>query len=156
MKTIEIDDEVYNFLLSKAIPYEEKMPNDTLRKLFGLDKETIPPRLISLPQEKFRMIRGRKKPKANLIELVNAGFLEEGQILHLRDYRGREIPNSEAMVHQGGVLKEGLKYSMSNLAEKLLKKQGYVSDSVQGPARWFTSDNISVKNLWEDYLKKIV
>jgi hypothetical protein len=98
---------------------------------------------------------GRKKPKASLIELVNAGFLEEGQILHMRDYRGLEIPDSEATVHQGGLLRDGQKYSMSNLAEKLLKKQGYKSNSVQGPARWFTSENIGVLRLWSNYLKKI-
>lgn len=154
MKTIEIDDEVYNFILSKAIPYEDKIPNDTLRRLFGLDKTALPQRLISLPQERFRVIPGRKMPKSNLTELVNAGILKEGQKLHLRDYQGREVPDSEAMVHQGGLLRDGVKDSMSNLAKKLLKKHGYISDSVQGPARWFTSDSISVIRLWENYLKK--
>ena len=155
MKIIEIDAEVYDYLQSKAIPYEDKTPNDTLRRLFGFDKMAIPQQLIPLPQERSQRIRGGKKPKANLIELVNAGLLEEGQTLHVRDYQGRDIPDSEAMVHQGGLLKEGLKYSMSNLAEKLLKKQGYSSDSVRGPAHWFTSENISVKRLWANYLNKI-
>ena len=101
------------------------------------------------------MLQGRKKPKASLIELVNAGFLEEGQILHVRDYQGREISDSEATVYQGGLLSDGEKYSMSKLAEKLLKKNGYDSDSVRGPAHWFTSNDVSVKSLWDKYLQKI-
>lgn len=155
MKTIEIDEEVYAYLQSKAIPYEDKNPNDTIRRLFGFDKKAIPSRLIPLPQMRSRKVEGRKKPKASLIDLVNAGLLEEGQILHVRDYQGREIQDSEATVHQGGLLRNGVKYSMSNLAEKLLKGEGYDSDSVRGPAHWFTSNNISIKNLWESYLKKI-
>ena len=154
MKTIEIDDEVYEYLESKAIPFEEKSPNDVMRRLFELDEKAIPQRIISIPQDRFRVIRGRKQRKANLIELVNAGVLEEGQVLHLRDYRGDEIQDSESTVHQGGLHREGEKYSMSKLAEKLLKKQGFFSNSVQGPARWFTSDNISIKMLWDNYLKK--
>jgi len=153
MKAIEIDEEVYAYLQSKAIPYEDKTPNDTIRRLFGFDRRPTPQRLISLPQARSRKVEGRKKPKASLIELVNAGFLEEGQILHARDYQGREIPNSEAKIHQGRLLKDGVNDSMSKLAEKLLKGQGYDSDSVRGPAHWFTSDNISIKTLWESYFK---
>jgi hypothetical protein len=154
MKTIEIDEEIYAYLQSKAIPYEDKTPNDTIRRLFGFDKKAASPRPIPFPQERSRLIQGRKKqPKASLIDLVNAGLLEEGQILHLRDYQERMVPDSEAAVHQGGLFRDGKRYSMSNLAEKLLKVQGYTSNSVQGPARWFTSDNISIKIIWEKYLK---
>ena len=153
MKTIEIDEEVYAYLQSKAIPYEDKNPNYTIRRLFGFDKKAIPSRVIPLPQVRPRKVKGRKNPKSSLIELVNAGLLEEGQVLHLRDYQEREVPDSEAAIHQGGLLKDGNKYSMSNLAEKLLKGQGYTRNSVQGPARWFTSDNISIKTFWENYLK---
>jgi hypothetical protein len=154
MKTIEIDEEIYAYLQKMAIPYEDKTPNDTIRRLFGFDKKAIPQRPIPLPQERSHNIQGRKIRKASLIELVNAGFLEEGQKLHLGDYREREIPDSEATVHKGGLLREGQKYSMSKLAEKLLKKQGYGSDSVRGPAHWFTGENVSVKKLWENYLQK--
>lgn len=155
MKAIEIDEEIYAYLKSKAIPYEDKSPNDTIRRLFGFDKKPTPHHLISLPQTRARKVRGRKKPKASLIELVNAGLLEEGQILHVRDYQGREIPDSEATIHQGRLLRKGLDYSMSKLAEELLKEQGYDSNSVRGPAHWFTRNNVSIKNLWENYLKKI-
>lgn len=155
MKIIEIDDEVYDYLQSKAIPYEDKTPNDTLRRLFGFDKAAMPLRIIPMPKENSRGVKVRKKPKANLIKLVNEGLLEEGQILHLRDYQGRKIEDSEATIHQGGLIRDGVKYSMSKLAEELLKRQGYSSDSVQGPARWFTNESISIKNIWENHLKKI-
>ncbi|MHB8069884.1 MAG: hypothetical protein ACYDIC_18490 [Desulfobaccales bacterium] len=156
MKTIEIDEEIYAYIQSKAIPFEDKTPNDTMRRLFGFANKALPVRLVPLQQARPRKVEGRKKPKASLMQLVNAGFLEEGQILHARDYQEREIPDSEAQVHQGGLLKDGISYSMSNLAEKLLKRQGYDSNSVRGPAHWFTSNNVSIRNLWENYLKKIV
>jgi len=155
MKIIEIDDEIFEYLLAKAIPYEDKTPNDTIRRLFGFDKKAIPEQPITLPQARSRTVHGRKQPKASLVELVNAGFLKQGQILHLRDYQRREIPESEAKVHHSGLLRDGQQNSMSDLAKKLLKKQGYDSNSVRGPAHWFTSDGISVKKLWENYLKKI-
>jgi len=155
MKIIEIDDEIFEYLLSKAIPYEDKTPTDTLRRLFGFDKKAVTEQPKTLPQTRSRTVQGRKQHKASLVELVNAGFLKEGQILHLRDYQRREIPDSEAKVHHAGLLRDGQQNSMSDLAKKLLKKQGYVSNSVRGPAHWFTSDGISVKKLWENYLKKI-
>ena len=155
MKIIEIDGEVYSYLQSKAIPYEEKTPNDTIRRLLGLDKAAVPSRPKSLPQKTPRKIEGRKKPKASLLELVNAGILEDGQKLHARDYQGREIPDSEATIHLGGLLKDGENYSMTYLAKELFKRHGYKSDAVRGPLYWFTENNDSIKKLWEDYLEEI-
>lgn len=154
MKIIEIDEEVYSYLQQNAIAYVET-PNDTLRRLFGFGKEELPSRMTSLPPLGSRRREGRKMPKADLKKLVNACFLEEGQKLRLRDYQGREIPDSEATIHQGNLLKDGEIYSMSNLAQKLFKNQGYASDSVRGPVHWFTENNFSIKKLWEGYLKKI-
>ena len=34
---------------------------------------------------------------------------------------------------------------MSELAKECLKKEGFSSESVRGPAHWFNSDEISVK-----------
>jgi hypothetical protein len=76
-------------------------------------------------------------------------------VLHLRNYRGRKIPDSEARIHQGGLLKDGVKYSMSNLARKLFNGEGYHVKTVSGPVYWFTENNDSIKNLWDDYLEKI-
>ena len=61
MKTIEIDEEVYAYLQSKAIPYEDKNPNYTIRRLFGFDKKkAIPSWVIPLPQVRPRKVKGRK------------------------------------------------------------------------------------------------
>jgi hypothetical protein len=155
MKIIEIDDEVYSHLLSQAIPYEDKTPNDTIRRLFGFDRTAMPTRLKSLPQRGTLKIGGRKRPKASLLELVNAGVLEEGQKLRARDYRGREIPDSEATIHLGGLLKDGVSYSMTYLAKELFKRHGYKSDAVRGPLYWFTENDDSIKKLWDKYLEKV-
>ena len=37
MRNIEIDEDVYGFIQARAIPYEDQRPNDTLRRIFGLD-----------------------------------------------------------------------------------------------------------------------
>jgi len=147
MKTIEIDEEVYAYLQSRAVAYVET-PNLTLRRLFGLDKggkkEAGTPRFT-----------GRKKPKTDLSKLVRAGLIQEGQLLSLRDYQGRVINGCEAAVSRGALLWNGKRYSMSNLAKILLKQQGYESESVRGPSFWYTEDGTSIKNLWDQYLKTI-
>lgn len=40
MKTIEIDDDIYAYLQSKANPFEEHTPNDVIRRILGLKKKT--------------------------------------------------------------------------------------------------------------------
>lgn len=146
MKTIEIDDEVYAYLQSKAIAFVES-PNQSIRRLLGLNKkESIPRRIIPAAD--------RKKPKANLHELVSAGLLAEKQQVYLRDYRGQEISGCVATIFQGSLIWNEKSYSMSKLAKIFLKKQGYESEDVRGPAFWFTEDGVSIKNLWERYLKK--
>lgn len=147
MKSIEIDDDVYNYLQQKAIAYVET-PNRTLRRLLGIDKRQISKSI-------HRSFRNRKKPKTNLIDLVNAGFVEENQELYLRDYRGREIGEHTAKISQGNLVYDGKRYSMSELAKNLLKQNGYGSDSVRGPMFWYTIDGKSIKEIWDEYLKTI-
>ncbi|MEW5947120.1 MAG: hypothetical protein AB1742_13065 [bacterium] len=40
MRNIEIDEEVYKELKKRAIPFEDKTPNDVLRKLLGITNKT--------------------------------------------------------------------------------------------------------------------
>jgi hypothetical protein len=156
MRSIRIDEEVYSYLQSKAIPFEDKTPNDTIRRIFGFDKAGVTSTIKSFPQRSPRIVEGIRKPKASLSELVNAGVLKEGQILHLRNYQRLKFPDSEATIHQGALLKDGITYSMSNLALKLFEELGgYKPNSVSGPVYWYTNDNVSIKNLWDDYLEKI-
>ena len=144
MKTIEIDDEVYSFLQQKAIAYEET-PNLTLRRILVLNKR----KNISYNS---KIKKDRKKPKTNLLELINAGKLHENQILFLYDYRGNKIEGISAKISNGSLIYEDLSYSMSELAKILLKQNGYESDSVRGPAFWFTEQGESIKDIWGRYL----
>ena len=152
---IEIDEEVYAALKDKAIPFEDKTPNDVIRRLLGFDDAPAPLLIKSPPQRVPRKVADRRKPKADLNELVNAGVLKEGQILHLRNYQRVKFPDSEATIHQGALLRDEITNSMSNLALKLFEeKGGYKPNSVSGPVYWYTEDNISIKNLWDEYLEK--
>lgn len=145
MRTIEIDDEVFAYLQSRAIAYVEN-PNLTLRRLLGIERQS------SQDVKHSQSIVGRKKPKANLTELVKAGLIKEGQRLSLRDYQGRDVKGCEAVVSHGALLWNGKRYSMSDLAKELLKQQGYQSDSVRGPMFWFNGDGVSIKAIWEKHL----
>lgn len=145
MKTIEIDDEVFAYLQSKAIAYVEN-PNLTLRRILGIEK-----RSSQEVRTRPHATQG-KKPKADLNEMVKAGLIQEGQRLILRDYQGREVKGCESIVSHGSLLWNGKRYSMSDLARELLKQQGYKSDSVRGPMFWFNEDGVSIKDIWEKYI----
>ena len=172
MHTIEIDDEVFAHLQGHAIPYIET-PNHTIRRLLfssnskdqGEDKVTghVPVRTINKRVNKVQNVkttqtvhhlaRGVEKArKARLCDLTSANILREGQILYLYDYHGKRVPSCEAKVAGQNLIWNGGRYSMSDLAKRLLKEQGYQSDSVRGPAHWFTADGISVMALWAQYL----
>jgi hypothetical protein len=143
MRKIEIDDEVFAYLQGNAIPYVET-PNLTLRRLFKLNGKTSP----TPPPP-----RG-KEQKADLPTLIRAGLLQEGQKFSLFDYQGRKIEGYEAIVSGKALLWNNEQYSMSKLAQICLKKEGFRSESVRGPAHWYNSDDISVKDLWSRYLSK--
>lgn len=152
MKPIEIDDEVFAYLQSNAIPYVET-PNLTLRRLLNLNGKTS-----SGGISKGRMLQSegkrRKQPKANLQTLIKYALLQEGQTLFLHDYHGIRIDGYKAIVSGKSLSRDGEKFSMSKLAEIYLKEQGFTSNSVQGPARWYNSDGISIKELWSHLLDK--
>ncbi len=154
MKSIEIDDEVFAYLQSNAIPYVET-PNITLRRLFKLPSKSA----AELADTSKRQIpqsdhTGRKQRKTDLQTLVRFGLLTEGQPLYLHNYQGTRINGYEAIVSDKSLLWNGKAFSMSNLAMMCLKKEGFQSNSVQGPARWYNSDGISVKELWDQFLSK--
>jgi negative regulator of replication initiation len=75
MKIVEIDEEVYSYLQSKAIPYEDKNPNDTIRRLLELNKAGLPSPVKSLQARGPLKLDGRKTPPAKLQELITAGYL---------------------------------------------------------------------------------
>jgi hypothetical protein len=145
VKSIQVDDEVYAFLQRKAVAFEET-PGMTLRRILGLGRRTMRGARLARP----RVTPGRKRPKADLEALVAAGALKPGETLELRDYQGRKIDGCEASVAGRNLLFNGKPYSMSNLAQMLLKRHGYESTSVRGPAFWFTKGGRSIKDLWDE------
>ena len=91
--------------------------------------------------------------KTNLIELINANILKQGQILNLHDYHGTVMSGFTATIENNSLLWNNQKYSMSELARIFLKQNGYESTSVRGPERLYTRDGISIKTLWQQYLE---
>jgi hypothetical protein len=161
MKSIQIDNEVYAYLASKARPYEETTPNMTLRRLFGLEQTsaTVISREVQTPTtiQQSSMAMGRKRgrarnnPKVSIPTLINEGLVKRGQVLYLYDYRRKKIPNYEATLADWGLIWNGTHYSMSDLAKRFLQKEGYQSDSVRGPMHWGTADGVTIKDMWEKH-----
>lgn len=155
MKTIEIDDEVYGYLQSNAIPYIET-PNATLRRLL-FDEKTIS--TDSNNQSKKVKPRSdsnqsrKRQPNTDLQKLSQFDLIQEGQTLYLHDYQGNRVNGYEAIVSGKKLKTEGELFSMSELAKECLQKEGFNSDSVRGPAHWYNSDGVSMKDLWSQYLK---
>ncbi|MGB5157270.1 hypothetical protein [Desulfobacterium sp. N47] len=154
MRNIEIDDEVFGYLQSKAIPFVET-PNLTLRRLFNLNGK--PTRFekpsSQIVQEQRKGTLRKKQPKTDLHKLVQSGLLQEGQPLFLLDYQGKKIPGYDSTISGNNLLWNNERFSMSELAKECLKKEGFSSESVRGPAHWSNTDGISVKELWKQYLK---
>jgi len=121
MRNIEIDDEVFGYLQSKAVPFVET-PNLTLRRLFSLNGKPTriekPSSQIIQDQRKGRL--RKKQPKADLSALVQAGLLQEGQTLHLLDYQGKKIPGYDSTISGNNLLWNNELFSMSELAKECL------------------------------------
>ena len=159
MPNITIDDEIFALLQKNARPFVDS-PNSALRKLLGLRINGATPKpnaadedLEQLFQEAMSS-RRTKAPKADLKALIQVGLLRNGERLYLVDYQSKRIPQFEAVI-SGALLEfKGHHYTMSNLAQELLKKVGFKSDSVRGPSHWVTGKNISIKDLWQQLLDK--
>ncbi len=150
MRKIEIDDEVYEYLQDKAIPYVEN-PNDTLRRLFGIKQEIAK----GLSNKNIWKSRHPKTPKADLQELVLSGLLEEGQEVFFNYKEMRLSKKYEATVSENHLLWNGKIYTMTGLVKFILRQEGKAipSEAYRGPEYWYNSDYRSVKDLWEQYLK---
>lgn len=147
MRQIEIDDEVFAYLQGKALAFVET-PNKTLRRLFELDKASPKPAVAKLTATKIK----KKQPKANLPVLISSGLIQEGQSVFLVDYQDNQLPKYRAVINGSSLKWQGNSYSMSDLARELLKKEGYNSNSVRGPAHWVTEDGVTIKRLWQQHL----
>lgn len=94
-----------------------------------------------------------KAKKVAFEELINAGLLHDNQILiffHTRPFSNEQakvISSSNELIY----LKDGQKYSKSELAKQLLIKHGFKHDEhgVAGPRYWITEDGKSLRDLEE-------
>ncbi len=171
MPTIEIDDEVLNFIEQHATGFQAT-PNRVLRQLMGMDGEkntTTEGGMWRGPQPFGPPSPGRRGPsfrgfgpprpprfrsrkrRASLDQLVTAGILKEGQKLVLKDFQGNPVEGAEAVVKEGHVWFGDQPSSMSKLAGELLRGCGYKSPAFRGPRHWFTEDGRSIDSLWQGY-----
>ena len=151
MKTIEIDDQVYNFLEAEAKPFEETTPNQVIRRLLGLNKQPIKPEPTVKPASRPT---SAIRPKADLKALIQNGVLREGQRLYL-DYKGRTFSKEyQAEIQQSKLLYNEQLYTMSGLVKGILEKEGtgIPSQSYRGPEYWRTSQGESIRELWDTFL----
>lgn len=144
---IYIDKDVFNFLQSKAKAYIET-PNDTLRRLFGLDSNIKSEEVFSTEN-----INRKKSPKTNLNELIRVNLICDGQKLYFLDYKSNRVENEFAIVTNNKLKYKGSLYSMSNLAQRLLVENEYKDTKVRGPKHWETEEGITIMELWAKYLK---
>lgn len=147
MVQIAIDDQVFAEIQRRAVVYVDKEPNDTLRRLLGLDAKPTAPIATRTATPTAR--RGRREQKVQLSALVAAGLLKRGETLTCVDYSGQPIATGTAEVGTGNKLvRHGRRSSMSALAIELLRHAGHLVDVARGPAHWRTAEGKTVLELW--------
>jgi hypothetical protein len=172
MQQFPVDDEVVAAVWQRAKPkpFENLSFNLALRRVLDLaedstvlpnkpdearpSKQVLTNSLDDLVDKSSLGPRRSKAPKADIKEMIRAGLLRDGEELFLVDYHGARLQQSKATIAGGGLLFKGQYYSMSDLARDLLKKVGYQSDSVRGPAHWANAKGVTVRDLWQQLLDK--
>ncbi len=142
---ISIDNDVFEYIKKNALVYEEKTPNETLRRLFNIPNKKTKPY-----QSTFGV--KMKNPRTNINLLRDVGLINDGQTVSMRDYKGNPIPNTECLIKRGGLFYQDRIYSMSGLAKNKLNENGFKGTSFRGPAFWYTDQGVSIKDLWSKYL----
>jgi hypothetical protein len=160
MRTFEVEDDLVALVWARANPkpFEHLSFSDALRRVLDVPKiadtkskksaEELLRELDLIPDRGSR----KRAPKADLRTLVQLGSLQEGQELMLVDYRRQVQREFRAHISGGDLSFEGKISSMSALAELLLKRKGYVSDSVRGPDHWATADGKLISEHWQEFL----
>jgi negative regulator of replication initiation len=101
MKTLQIDDDVYTYIVSKIRAFGET-ESTVLRRELGLIKAgaTPPQRDTTVRHDRFHpeieptaptRERSGKSPKADLETLIAMGVLQVGQPLYLCDYQKKIV-----------------------------------------------------------------
>ena len=159
MHSIQIDDEVFAFLQKNAMPFVDS-PNTTLRRVLGIETQMASANAAGSDDVLEQLLiesmgnRRTKAPKADLRVLVRTGMLREGEQLYLLDYQEQRVPQQEATITGAMLAFKGQHYTMSNLAQELLKKVGFTSKAVRGPSHWANEKNLTVTALWQQWIEK--
>ncbi|HET7306670.1 MAG TPA: hypothetical protein VFK24_02490 [Gammaproteobacteria bacterium] len=160
MKTIQVDDEVFECIRSAAVAFEDTTPNDALRRIFGIRSR---PRKQGGVADLDHMLddllakaprKRTKAPKADLSELIHKGFVSDGELLSLLNYKNERVHGRTAQISGSRLSYEGRHYSMSELARLLLKKEGFDSKAVRGPAHWANAEGKTISDLWNDLMAR--
>ncbi|MFX0200906.1 MAG: hypothetical protein ACFFCW_32710 [Candidatus Hodarchaeota archaeon] len=101
---------------------------------------------------------GRKAGRVTLQELVDSGLIRNGQTLYFHHTRLFEDERAEIIASSNRLRykSDGRKYSVSKLAEILLRKHGFKHDEhgVAGPRYWATRDGALLNDLNESIRAK--
>ena len=173
MRTFPVDDDVVALVweTAKPAPFEHLSFSDALRRVLarrpseaptclaiGEDRrhiEAVGPQsaedmlaeLEAMPAT--QSTRRSRAPKTDLGELVRLGLLKEGEELTFVDYKGHAQPLLKATVTGSDLIFGKVRYSMSALASLLLKKEGYIAESVRGPDHWSNKEGKRIRALWD-------
>ncbi|WP_275826794.1 hypothetical protein [Paraflavitalea sp. CAU 1676] len=87
-------------------------------------------------------------------ELLRAGLLKENERVIFQNYRGVKFPQYEVTIVDGMLKWNNNRYSMSDLASKLLKDLDPAQDNefVRGPILWVNVAGKTMADLWDVYL----
>lgn len=153
MRSIEVDEDVYAYLINNIVEFGEEA-NDVLRRLLGLkNQETALPAELTKARSQKATTENKRKPQARLSELVDAGFLKKNQLLFL--FFGEDLV-AEAQIRGDKLIWDNKSWSMSALALHHLREHGFNYAAARGPAFWFASkdeDGKSIAELWDAYLE---
>ena len=172
MRTFPVDDDVVALVWETArpAPFEQLTFSDALRRVLGrktAEPDPSPPvdrqhtEAARHPQTAADMLaeldaiptmptlRRSRAPKTDLGELGRIGLIKEGEELTFVDYKGHPQPLLKATVTGSDLTYGKVRYSMSALASLLLKKEGYIADSVRGPDHWANKDGKRIRALWD-------
>lgn len=149
MPTVNLDNDVAAFIKGLSFGRNETV-SDTLRRVFNLGDRDFNSDLEENSDD--GSIERKRRKNTSLRTLVDAGRLKPDETVVLCDSSGQRLGNYEATIQGEKLLYKGQLYSMSDLAGRLLRAEGYASESVRGPAYWLTESGKTLKDLWEKYL----
>jgi hypothetical protein len=159
-EVIESEIETKGEEIDQLTKEKERLAKEAVNKISEIwNTLGLPLDLFILPTPQYRITDrshieyGRKAGRVTLQELVDAGLIRNGQTLYFyhtrlfEEERAEVISSSNRLRYKA----DGRNYSVSKLAEFLLKKHGFKHDDhgVAGPRYWATKDRKLLNDLNE-------